>query len=82
MSPSPSWMAFTQLFFIPTEKRCHSKGWVRIKAENGIWGKKTPALLHDVTKQHNADIKARTLMLGQSQEPSSFSETSQGQAMD
>ncbi|NWY49803.1 SYT11 protein, partial [Chionis minor] len=51
------------------EKRCHSRGWVRIKAENGIWGKKMPPLLHDTAKQNNADIKASTLMLGRGQEP-------------
>ncbi|NWW45412.1 SYT11 protein, partial [Pedionomus torquatus] len=39
------------------EKRCHSRGWVRIKAANGIWGKKMPPLLHDTTKQSNADVE-------------------------
>ena len=75
-------MALTQLFFIPTEMRCHSEAWVRIRAENGIWGKKTPPFLQDTAKQSNAHTEASTLMLGHSQEMSSFSETPQGQAMD
>ncbi|NXS91890.1 SYT11 protein, partial [Jacana jacana] len=62
------------------KKRCHSRAWVKIKAANGIWGKKMPPLLHDTSKQSNAGIQASTLMLGPSQEPSSFSETPQGQA--
>ncbi|NXW05731.1 SYT11 protein, partial [Fregetta grallaria] len=49
------------------KKRCHSEGWVRIKAENGIWGKKKPPLLHDTTKQSDADIKASMLMLRQTE---------------
>lgn len=43
------------------KKRRHSDGWVRIKAENGIWGKKTPPLLHDTAKQSDADIKVEVL---------------------
>ncbi|XP_014812901.1 PREDICTED: synaptotagmin-5-like [Calidris pugnax] len=43
------------------KKRCPSRGWVRMKAVNGIWRKKTPALLHDTTKQSNADIKVEEL---------------------
>ncbi|NXP10266.1 SYT7 protein, partial [Thinocorus orbignyianus] len=61
-------------------KRCHSRDLVTIKAANGIWEKKMPSLLHDITKQSNANLQASTLMLGPSQEPSSFSETPQGQA--
>ncbi|NXN51039.1 SYT11 protein, partial [Rynchops niger] len=67
---------------IRRNKRCHRRGWVRMKAVNGIWGKKMPPLLHDASKQSNADIKASTLMLGRSQEPPSFSEIPQGRAMD
>ncbi|NXT39718.1 SYT12 protein, partial [Pelecanoides urinatrix] len=58
------------------KKRCHSNGWVRIKAENGIWGKKTPPLLHDTAKQSNADIKASTLMRGRTEDLSSVSSDS------
>ncbi|NXJ61907.1 SYT11 protein, partial [Rostratula benghalensis] len=58
-----------------------SKYWETvIKAENGILGKKMPPLLHDTTKQSNADTQASTLMPGRSQKPCSFSETPQGQA--
>ncbi|NXY75367.1 SYT11 protein, partial [Glareola pratincola] len=43
------------------KKQCHSQGWLRIKAVNGIWGKKMPPLLHDAAKQSNADIKVEML---------------------
>ncbi|NXN48182.1 SYT11 protein, partial [Rhinoptilus africanus] len=55
------------------KKRCHSQGWVRIKAVNGTWGKKMPPLLHDAAKQSNADIKASTLTLGRMEDLSSTS---------
>lgn len=38
-----------------------------------------PPLLLDTSKLSNVDFKASTLMLGQSQEPSLFAETPQGQ---
>ncbi|NXN32882.1 SYT1 protein, partial [Nycticryphes semicollaris] len=55
------------------KKRCHSQCRVRIKAENGIWGKKMPSLLHDTTMQSNADTQASTLMLGRTEDLSSTS---------
>ncbi|NWU47395.1 SYT11 protein, partial [Dromas ardeola] len=55
------------------KKRCHSQGWVRIKAVNSIWGKKMPPLLHDAAKQSNTDIKASTPTLGRMEDLSSTS---------
>ncbi|KAM9190270.1 synaptotagmin-5-like [Mergus octosetaceus] len=46
------------------KKKYHSEDRVRIKAENGFWGKKMPPLLLDTSKPSNADFKASTLMLG------------------
>uniref|UniRef100_A0A8B9DNJ3 C2 domain-containing protein n=1 Tax=Anser cygnoides TaxID=8845 RepID=A0A8B9DNJ3_ANSCY len=46
------------------KKKYHSEDRVRIKAENGFWGKKMPPLLLDTSKASNADFKMTELQAG------------------
>ncbi|NXG36186.1 SYT11 protein, partial [Dromaius novaehollandiae] len=43
------------------EEKHHSKGYIRRKVEKGMWGKKMPPFLLNITRQINTDIKATEL---------------------
>ncbi|XP_035395119.1 synaptotagmin-5-like [Cygnus atratus] len=46
------------------KKKYHSEDRVRIKAENGFWGKKMPPFLLDTSKASNEDFKMTELQAG------------------
>lgn len=62
-----SWVLPTQLLFIPAEKKYSSGDGVKMRAENGLRGKKMPPFLLDSSQQSDTDMEARTSALGKAE---------------